>query len=87
MASAQKGAESIRPPEKSQVIQLVGQARSEDLMPDLYGLSMRAAFRQIAERRLEIKVDGRGVVIQQTPVPGIRIRDGDVCHLKFGPAS
>jgi cell division protein FtsI (penicillin-binding protein 3) len=43
---------------------------SDGLMPDLRGRSLREALATLAPLGVEVQVDGRGRVAQQTPAPG-----------------
>ncbi|MBW2121703.1 MAG: transpeptidase family protein, partial [Deltaproteobacteria bacterium] len=60
---------------------------SEGLMPDLSGLTLRAALRGLVERNLDIRVSGEGVLFEQNPRPGARLKEGGTCYLKFAPPS
>jgi beta-lactam-binding protein with PASTA domain len=42
-------------------------------MPDLRGLSVRAALRALADRGVEVTVEGSGRVQRQQPSPGAAI--------------
>lgn len=61
--------------------------QSEGIMPNLSGLSMRAALKWLGGRNLDIRVSGRGILLEQKPHPGVRLREGSVCYLKFAPPS
>jgi cell division protein FtsI (penicillin-binding protein 3) len=54
-----------------------------EVMPDLSGLPMRSALRQIEGKGLIIRVSGTGRVIEQIPRAGALIEKGDICYLKF----
>lgn len=60
----------------------LGGARS---LPDLRGLSLRAASRWLRRLGAEPQAEGAGVVRSQWPAPGMRIADGDVVRLRCRP--
>jgi cell division protein FtsI/penicillin-binding protein 2 len=55
-------------------------------LPDLRGLSLRAASRWLRQLGARAQVEGAGVVRSQWPAPGMRIADGDVVRLRCQPA-
>jgi len=50
-------------------------------LPDLRGLSAREALRELARLGMSAKMQGAGVVIEQTPPPGSLIEPGAACTL------
>jgi cell division protein FtsI (penicillin-binding protein 3) len=60
-------------------------AQTEGLMPNLVGLSMRAALKWLDDMNVEIRIDGRGVLCEQKPRPGTRLKEGTTCYLTFQP--
>ena len=60
-------------------------AQTEGLMPDLVGLSMRAALKWFDDMNVEIRIKGRGVLSRQKPQPGARLKEGTTCYLTFEP--
>lgn len=50
-------------------------------LPDLRGLSARDALRELARLGLSAKMQGAGVVIEQSPAPGSLIEPGTACTL------
>jgi cell division protein FtsI (penicillin-binding protein 3) len=54
-------------------------------MPDLEGLSMRAALNKIRPLELLVAVSGSGRVVNQTPKPGTAVEKGDACFLTLKP--
>ena len=60
-------------------------AQTEGLMPDLVGLSMRAALKWLDDMNVEIRIKGRGVLSGQKPQPGARLKEGTTCYLTFEP--
>jgi cell division protein FtsI (penicillin-binding protein 3) len=50
-------------------------------VPDLIGLSLREAMTSLAERKIEARVRGEGMVTAQSPDPGSRISSGMVCFI------
>jgi cell division protein FtsI (penicillin-binding protein 3) len=65
-----------------------GTIDKEDLygtMPDLKGLSLRKSLRYLQDLRLEIQINGTGVVVDQKPAAGQRIKQGELCRLVLKP--
>ncbi|MBN2200386.1 transpeptidase family protein [bacterium] len=54
-------------------------------LPDLTGLSLREALTALAERKIEARVRGEGVVTAQSPEPGSRMAPGTVCFIACEP--
>ncbi|MBN2029939.1 transpeptidase family protein [bacterium] len=50
-------------------------------VPQLNGLSVREALKRLSSRGIEGRVEGRGVVIEQSPKPGEKVVAGMVCYL------
>lgn len=66
----------------------VGTVVKEDVygtMPDLKGLSLRKSLRYLQDLRLEIQINGTGVVVDQKPAAGHRIKQGELCRLVLKP--
>jgi hypothetical protein len=58
-------------------------AVSLGLMPDLRGLSARAAMKSLTSAGLTVKLSGDGVVAEQFPEAGAPLIPGDVAKLKL----
>jgi cell division protein FtsI/penicillin-binding protein 2 len=58
-------------------------------MPDLAGLSVRAALRRLALLGAQARIEGTGLVVRQSPEPGAALAGGAVCRLwcEPGPAA
>ena len=54
---------------------------TEGGLPDLRGLSARDALRELARLGLTVRMQGAGVVIDQTPAPGTLVEAGGACTL------
>jgi cell division protein FtsI (penicillin-binding protein 3) len=54
---------------------------TEGGLPDLRGLSARDALRELARLGMTVRMQGAGVVIDQTPAPGTLIEPGGACTL------
>jgi len=52
-------------------------------MPDLRGLSMRAALNKVRALELMVAVSGSGKVVEQRPKSGAVVERGDACLLIF----
>lgn len=50
-------------------------------VPNLKGLSIRAAINRLAVDRLDFRLTGSGVVVGQVPPPGTRVLAGATCRL------
>lgn len=50
-------------------------------LPDLRGMSARDALRELARLGLSARMEGAGVVTEQTPAPGSQIEPGAACTL------
>jgi cell division protein FtsI (penicillin-binding protein 3) len=53
------------------------------IMPDFRGRGMRAVVRACADLDLKLKVNGSGLAVRQMPVPGARIKPGEMCQVEF----
>jgi cell division protein FtsI/penicillin-binding protein 2 len=56
-------------------------------VPDVRGMSIRRAMNRLVSDEFDIKVQGSGVVTQQIPVPGERVRSGSSIVLWCSPRS
>jgi hypothetical protein len=56
-------------------------------MPDLRGRSAREAAIAAARRGLIVELKGSGVVLAQSPEPGLAVEPGMVCRLDLGVAT
>ena len=59
--------------------------RSNKIMPDIVGLSVREAVNKLSNTYLNISIAGSGRVVKQEPAPGKKISKGDNCHLVCEP--
>lgn len=50
-------------------------------VPDVRGLSARAATRKLMQFGLNARIDGDGIVTDQDPLPGTPVNEGAVCRL------
>ena len=55
-------------------------------LPDLRGLALREAIARLRGSGVEVRVDGVGVVEEQSPPAGTDIAPGLVCRLGLAPA-
>ncbi len=60
------------------------QVARDGLMPDLRGLSGREALRMAAKLGLATHLRGRGLVVEQSPLPGTAVERGTPCELVLG---
>jgi cell division protein FtsI (penicillin-binding protein 3) len=54
---------------------------SASVMPVVRGLSLRQALDTLAPLDVRLEVSGRGIVVQQTPSPGVPLPAGTLCRL------
>lgn len=54
-------------------------------MPDLQGFSLRKSLRILGELKLEIQINGTGVVVEQEPAAGRLIQADSLCRLLLKP--
>ncbi len=59
--------------------------QADGLMPDLLGLTMKKALHRLAKSDVEIRLSGWGLLVEQKPLPGVRLKRGTVCDLRFAP--
>jgi beta-lactam-binding protein with PASTA domain len=57
----------------------------EAVMPDLTGKSLRQALAVLGALNVDVAVEGRGVVVRQTPLPGTLLAAGMSCRLELAP--
>jgi cell division protein FtsI (penicillin-binding protein 3) len=60
-----------------------GDPSSSALVPDLRGLSARDALRTLARLGVTARLEGAGVVIEQTPAAGMPLERGTQCVLQL----
>jgi hypothetical protein len=63
----------------------LARAGGSPVMPDVRGLSARAAVRVLGDLGLGVRLIGSGVVARQTPVAGQAIEPGAWSHLQLLP--
>lgn len=61
------------------------QDSSGQVLPDLTGLPVREALRELGLRRVQPHIEGRGRVVRQSPAPGTRLPLGGPCRLWCEP--
>jgi stage V sporulation protein D (sporulation-specific penicillin-binding protein) len=55
------------------------------LLPDLTGLPVREALRQLTRRQVQARIQGTGTVVRQTPAPGTPLPIAGACRLWCEP--
>jgi cell division protein FtsI (penicillin-binding protein 3) len=68
----------VQPPA---IVALSASASSAAVLPDLRGLSARAALRMLAELGVTARLQGQGLVVDQTPAAGTPLEPGVQCTL------
>jgi cell division protein FtsI (penicillin-binding protein 3) len=72
-------------PVKKTVHEVMHREKPSRRMPDLSGLSIRAALNRVRGLELLVAVSGSGKVAHQRPRPGTIVGKGDACFLTFRP--
>ncbi|MBI3006212.1 MAG: PASTA domain-containing protein [Ignavibacteriales bacterium] len=60
-------------------------AGSSTVIPDVRGMSVRRAMNQLMLDDFDVRVEGSGVVVQQSPAPGQRVKAGATVVLECSP--
>jgi cell division protein FtsI (penicillin-binding protein 3) len=63
------------------IVTLAGAETPTSLLPDLRGLSARDALRTLAKLGVSARMQGKGLVVEQTPAPGTALERGITCTL------
>jgi cell division protein FtsI (penicillin-binding protein 3) len=87
VAQIEKSREYAARPKKRDVLPKGTKKVPAGTMPDLSGLSLRQVLKSLMEKNLDIRISGRGVLQEQEPHPGARLREGTTCYLRFAPSS
>lgn len=53
----------------------------EFIMPDLKGMSLRKSLRLLNEKNVEVRISGSGVVVRQSPKPGVALLENSICKV------
>jgi len=86
-AEAASGAEAAAVTSPLSLVSVADAADAVPLMPALQGRSLRGAMAALAAFDVELEVQGRGVVVSQSPAPGTPMAPGMTCRLTLtGPA-
>jgi cell division protein FtsI (penicillin-binding protein 3) len=84
LAQAPRGKTPGRPLKRT-VQEAMHRGEPSGMMPDLRGLSMRAALNRVRALELPVMVSGSGRVVDQIPTPGTALEKGGSCFLTFRP--
>lgn len=57
------------------------------VMPNFRGMSMRQTLKIMEEQGLNVRLHGSGRAVEQSPLPGQRIRPSDQVWVKFAPSA
>ena len=63
------------------IVHVPGGAGQDTVVPDLRGMSARNAIRTLAQLGLVARIEGRGLVVEQTPAAGTPLERGITCAL------
>ncbi len=55
------------------------------ILPDVIGMSMRKVSYTLLSENINVKFIGSGLAVNQTPIAGTEIKQGDVCVVEFEP--
>jgi len=64
-------------------LKMVSQAFNKGVIPDLMGMGARDAVYLLGNMGLEVKINGRGKVVAQTPVAGVKLVPGAIVELNL----
>lgn len=53
------------------------------VMPDFRGRGVRAVMQLSMQLNLQVRMQGSGLAVRQTPAPGARLRPGEACKVEF----
>jgi cell division protein FtsI/penicillin-binding protein 2 len=56
---------------------------AQQTMPDLTGKGLRAVMQTCTKLQMRMQLDGAGIAVSQSPVPGATIKPGALCQVKF----
>jgi beta-lactam-binding protein with PASTA domain len=71
-----------------QEIALSGKVGADQIrLPDLTGVPMRSAMRQVIELGVVPELSGTGLLVEQVPAPGTIVDKGSKVELRFKPAT
>lgn len=62
-------------------------AQEESRMPFLVGMMLRDALRELGNRKVEVRLNGDGIVQNQWPKPGAPLVPGMTCYLSCGSSA
>jgi cell division protein FtsI (penicillin-binding protein 3) len=74
----------VRTEAAGDTVHLHDNAFSEDLVPDVRGMTLRDALYLMENRGLQVRIIGKGRVTKQSLYPGRRIQKGDMVYLTLG---
>jgi beta-lactam-binding protein with PASTA domain len=81
------GAEAAAVAPPLRLVSLDDESAAPRVMPSLLGRSLRGAMAALAAFDVALEVQGRGVVVSQSPAPGTPMVPGMTCRLTLtGPA-
>jgi cell division protein FtsI/penicillin-binding protein 2 len=63
------------------ILTLAADAAASSSFPDLRGLSARDALRTLSKFGVAARMEGKGIVVSQTPAPGTALERGTTCTL------
>ena len=63
----------------------VEEVSADSSMPNLAGKTLRQALSLLAVRNVEVEIRGRGVVVGQTPAPGVTLDSRTIARLELAP--
>lgn len=77
----EKKSDSVQQKALREIKQLIGQQKLKDKMPDLMGMSLREALKQMRGRAAKISIHGSGRVVRMSPERGMDLDTGDKVQL------
>jgi len=78
---------SVHPEESPEAEGAIVEEGEGIVMPDFRGMSMRQTLKVMEKQGLNVRLHGSGRAIEQSPLPGRRIRPSDQVWVKFAPSA
>jgi membrane peptidoglycan carboxypeptidase len=72
-----------RPPALPAIVTVTDATGAAPIVPDMRGLSARDGLRMLAALGLSARLEGAGVIVEQTPAPGTQVERGALSLLRL----
>ncbi len=74
---------ALQPDTAPETLKLLPDGQGAWILPDLHGRSLRDSLAGLQAAGFSLRVEGYGVLVEQSPAPGARVRPGDEVRLRF----